>query len=562
MVTPLRLVLLSILVLTAASLLAAPALAGPADKARVAAEQERWQDAADAWSEVLDKQPVNREAALGLALAARTGALTDLYIRAEEALQRVLEKKSKDRDVRLALGNLFIAHAKTKFDPTGMKFIYEDAKTQFMKLLEANPGDEDAAVGLARAHYWTAYFSDAIQALDTFLTGGTSTGPALYWKGQIFYVQAQDAMRQAGEVDDSAKSLFRKAMDSYAEATKANPQYFDAWIQHGYAAQYLGEMDVAEKAYEEAMGLDPESLAPLKGIEALYTHRQAEYTSRLEALSKRFPGNRAVHFFLGFRHLIKEDWKQAVKSFETYVKRSKTPQVAWTWLGKAYDGQGESDKAAAAYRKSLRGNPDDAAAAGALEKRIVAGYATPTEWTPKDAKALLQAYRALFDMAPQNPWIRNNAAFLLREAVGRGSVKSAWKGVLDDCIKLYVEASEIAEGQLQGREASIPYAQRYEFAGVISDTGLMFQYYPSRRDLEKAEDHYIRALELTGDGFRDAWENLSKVYQEQGRWEEAYDLCRDCADRMTKADGSPHDDRKHAAALADKLLAEGRVTGD
>ena len=105
----------------------------------------------------------------------------------------------------------------------------------------------------------------------------------------------------------------------------------------------------------------------------------------------------------------------------------------------------------------------------------------------------------------------------------------------------------------------MPYARRYQYAGVLTDTGLMLQYYPARKDLEKAEEYFLAALTLTEDGFRDAWENLTKLYLDQGRFQEAYELNRDCADTLTLEDGKPHPHRAHAQAVADKLIAEGKA---
>lgn len=556
-----RLALPTLLALLALGMLAAPAVAGPADAARLAVKQERWADAADAWIEVLDKSPADKEAAMGLAHAVEKGGLVDLYIQAEEALQNVLEKKPKDRDARLALGNLFLAQARSKTDQNAMKFIYEDAKTQFTKLLEADPRDEDAAVGLARAHYWTAYFSDAIQVLDEFLKGGASKGPALYWKGQVFYIQAQDAYRAAGEINEDVKGLFRKAMASYEQATRANPKYFDAWMQFAYAAQYIGDVESAEKAYEQAIGLDEESVMPLKGIQALYQHRPDEYGPRLEELSHKCPLNRAVLLYLGYHHLGKEEWDAAVAQLEKYVRMSKTPQAAWSGLGQAYEGQGKVDKALEAYRKALKVNPNDAKARGALETKILQEHGTELA-TPAAAKALLADYEKLIEIAPSNLWIRNNAALLVRNGIESHKGDAKWEPLLDPVIEQYVEAARLAERELQGREQSLPDAWRYKYAGVMNDTGLMFQYFPSHRDLEKAEEYYLRALELTGDGHRDAWNNLRLIYLEQGRWQECYDLCRDCAERLTTEDGSAHPDRAAAAQEADRLVREGRVTED
>jgi len=90
----------------------------------------------------------------------------------------------------------------------------------------------------------------------------------------------------------------------------------------------------------------------------------------------------------------------------------------------------------------------------------------------------------------------------------------------------------------------------------------MFQYYPAREDLEKAEEYYIRALALTGDGCADAFGNLASLYQKQGRLQEAYELARDCAESLRNADGSPHPARGKARQLESQLANSGKVETD
>lgn len=560
----LRTILVPTTVLLVLLLAGTPALAGPAADARSAASQARWADAADAWTRVLKKTPSDREAALGLARAVTEGDLVDLYVGSEDALQTVLEKMEDDRDVRLALGELFLTQARSTTGQQAMKWKYEDAKEQFGRLLEADPTDEDAAVGLARAHYWTAFFSDALEILDDFLSRTDSRGPALSWKGQILYIKALDAYRIAGAVDDEARKLFQQAREAYEAATKADPALFDAWMQLGYTAQYLGEMESALAAYEKAMDLDGESLMPLKGIEAIYAHRPDEYVDVLQTLAKAHPENRAVFFFQGFRQIWQKDYDAAVESLTKYVKTSKTPGIAWRFLGQALDGKGEPEKAKEAFTKALVANPGDDAAAAALDARLLKEHRDTSRQTPEAARAVPVAYAGLFRLAPKNPWVRNNAAYLLRQALDTARRSDGpWEPVLDDCIRIYTEASRLAEEQLRGRETTLPKEKLWDYAGVINDTGLMFQYYASRRDLEKAEEYYLRSLELTNDAYADAFGNLVVIYQEQKRWQEAYDLARDCVDVVSNANGTAHpENRRIAREVMERLVREGKAQED
>ena len=562
MPTARRVLHLSLVLLLATGLLAAPVDASPTSDARDAAKEQRWQAAADAWMLVLEKSPANRDAALGLAEAVVAGGLLDLQVPAEDALQAVLEKKEDDRDARLALGDLFIARARSKTDQQAMKFIFEDAKLQFQTLLDARPTDEEAAVGLARTHYWTAFFSDALQVLDDFLAQNKSKGPALYWHGQVFYQQAMDILPASGQPDEAATALLQKARDSYQAAAAAAPNDFDVWMQLGYACQRLNVLEDAQVAYEKAMALDKESHMPLKGIANLYYYRADEYLPALQALAKKYGENRAVLYYIGFTQLNNKDYDAAIESLGTYVKKSKTPGNAWHYLGRALDGAGRGDEALAAYLKALETNPADDASAAQLDRRLLEEHASGAGASLSNAKAAIAAYKKLFALCPANPWPRNNAAFMLREAFARHQNDASWMPVLDECIRLYVEASDLIEKQIGGREETLGDPKLWDYAGVINDTGLMFQYYPAREDLEKAESYYIRALELTGDGYADAFGNLIKIYRKQDRLQEAYELARDCVDTLRNADGSAHPAQKLARQEMETLANSGKVQTD
>ena len=553
-----------VLTLTFATLLfaaaAGAALAGPSDDAKRAAEAKNWQAAAEAWQKVLEKKPSNREAAIGLAKAVIEGWLTDAYPVAEEALHTVLEAKDGDRKARLALGDLYIAIAKSKSDPTAMKFTYEDAKTHFKKLVDADPADEQAAVGLARAHYWTAFYDDAVAVLDGFLAKGQSKGPALFWKGQVFYQRGLDAYRQSGEVDQTARGFLQKAKGAYEASGQADPSYFDTWMQLGYAAQYLGETGDSKAAYEKAMDLDAESTMPLKGIDALYYHQPDQHVDALMELAKEHPDNIVVHFFLGFRQYVHEDFDDAADSLKIYISRSKTPEAAFTLLGQVYDKQGETAKAKEAYVKALKANPDDETAAAGIDAQLRMLHGRDVSRSPDTAVGAAKAYEELLELAPNNPMVRNNLAFLLREAVPQGSSAKKWKPVLEKCVALYEEARGLVEELVAGRESTMPFERRFTLAGIVNDTGLMYQYYPDIKDYRKAEDYYLRALELTQDAYGDAFGNLAKIYLEEGKWQDAYDLARDCQDVARDVNGKVSPQYQElAVGIMERLIREGKA---
>lgn len=541
------------------ALIATPALADAVGDGKKALDAQAWEKAAGHFQKALEKKANDAEAAVGLARAAIGGELTDLYFMAEEALYKVIEGRPNRRDARLALGDLYIASAKSKVtDPKSMEFTFKDAMATFKKLLKEDGKDEAAAVGLARSMFNLAMFDDAVGALDQFMAKNESKGPALYWKGKLLYTQALDAYRAAGKIDEGVKELFRKAQGSYLAATQVNPEHFDAWIQLGYATQYLG--GDAQEAYEKAMDLDPQSMAPLKGIEALYYYRAKEYPAALEKLIEAHPDNIPVHFYVGFQALAAKQYDKAIESLGRFEKKADEPGMVWTHLAKAYAGKGDDDQAAKLFDKALGFNPDDLVAAEGIDQQLRKKHFPTVGSSPKHALEMAAAYEKLFRRAPNNVWVRNNIAFILREVITRHPGEAKWRPVLDACVRIYEGASELAEQQLRGREATTPFSTRFGYAGVISDTGLMYQFYPSIKDYEKAEDYYIRALELTQDGYKDAFANLGKIYEEQEKWDALHELATSCGQNLKMLNGQPESTaRAYARGVAARLEQEGKV---
>ena len=67
-------------------------------------------------------------------------------------------------------------------------------------------------------------------------------------------------------------------------------------------------------------------------------------------------------------------------------------------------------------------------------------------------------------------------------------------------------------------------------AQVQSDTGLLFEYYPAIFNQKKAEQYFLRALELSDFTYRDAWSGIWRL-RRMKNWE----LLRDCADGVLGA---------------------------
>jgi tetratricopeptide (TPR) repeat protein len=237
-----------------------------------------------------------------------------------------------------------------------------------------------------------------------------------------------------------------------------------------------------------------------------------------------------------------------------------------------------------------RGNRKDAlahyAAASALDARypgLVPEYETYLRsrklggWD--DVDAYVAEYRQFIDAGPDDLSFqirtRNNLAFTLRD------VAAAWtsrgparihtfaegappkaKETLHLAVALYEESAALVPEDA----ADLPFAERWVYAGVLNDLGLMLHYFPETQDLERAEACYLRAFELTDGAYQDAYfYNLQFLYafELDGREAKWWELAKVAKDAILKEDpsapgGFSPDPMKRTAARRDfdRLSAE------
>ena len=72
--------------------------------------------------------------------------------------------------------------------------------------------------------------------------------------------------------------------------------------------------------------------------------------------------------------------------------------------------------------------------------------------------------------------------------------------------------------------------------------------------------NYHDALDLTEDGYQDAFTNLEKIYRAQERWDELHELATACGQSLKQTNGQPNSTgRAYARGVAARLEQEGKV---
>ena len=469
----------------------------------------------------------------------------------------------------MALGQISMALSAAKDDTLAKKSYDTQAIDCFETVLSALPRSEEAAAGLAEVHFNAAQFQKAVDVVDKFLAKNPkSSAKALFWKGQGLYFLAQDGFRAAGSkfpLSADLKRKFTQAQGSFRAATAGNPKHFEGWMQFAYASAWISDREAALEGYRAAAALDTESNLPFRGIETLLksdpkTFPQAFHTE-LAAIVEKHPKHTQGLFYLAYNRYSAKEYKDAIGFFERYVKVSKQPAEGWYWMGKAADALGDDVQAESAYVATLKADPTHRFAAWELDKRIQqTGIMGRAKQSVKEAEKVIQQYQRLLKLAPQNANVRNNLGFTLREAYVAHLGQKKWEPILRASVKYYVEASDILGEWTPEKEATLNWSQRYAQAQIISDTGLMFQFYEATRDLDKAIDYYETALEYSDDGYRDAYNNYKDILLHLKRWDDAYELAKACAEAIRTEQGQPDVfTRNQAKTLMKKLVDSGRV---
>jgi hypothetical protein len=350
----------------------------------------------------------------------------------------------------------------------------------------------------------------------------------------------------------------------------------------GYARHLLGDVPGATTAYERALDGD-ESLAELalRGFKSLLHTvvdlHDEKYAAAIDDLGRRRPLDPVV-----------------LRARADALERALGAEAALTFLLGAPVPVDRSPRTAARLAALLRG-ADRHAEALVLERRAVErGASDPVAlaavealWREKrplasfdDIAALEADMDRLLSAVDRDPYLamayRNDFAFRLRDiaatfawrgeartqGLADGAPKEA-RALLDRVVALYDEAV----ARIPKEAASRPFAQRWVYAAVCNDAGLMRHYWLDVRDLDRAEALYLRAFDLTDGAYMDTYfYNLQYLFgfERPGKEELWYRLARRASEAILKEapdGGFVPDEGKREAARRDaeslrKLLDE------
>jgi len=302
-----------------------------------------------------------------------------------------------------------------------------------------------------------------------------------------------------------AHRRYESAADRYSEALARGAREEHVHIRHGHALYALGRLDAAKVAYLSGLAEYPESDSPLRnGLYFLAGSDWAAAGDLLAEATRAVPDSPTAWSYYGFSLALTKQWtaaRAALLRSEALGPLSANDLVV---LARAEAAGGDIDAARGRLRDALELDPNHQAAALEFEKLIrpAGGEAV----SPAD---VLAGYDELAGLAPSNPSVQNNCGFVLRnmaEELGAANTVDIPDGVralLERSVKAYETVA-----------ALVPDDPQFQ-----SDTGLVYEFYPAIRNDPKALRFFVRALEMSGHVYRDAFNGLERVCTRSGDWE-------------------------------------------
>ncbi len=485
------------------------------------------------------------------------------YARDEQDLDEALKARPSDTVLRLLLGEVLLAEARATASAGVEQAAAARARAAFETVLDQDPTAMRAALGLAQVLELGGHVDGAVAALDRGLDARRASPALVTEKGRILYAHAVHLHEAAGRgypLSPEVARAFRRAQGALLGATTAVPEDLDSCLRLAWASQTLGDIEVAVQGYRQALHAAPESPLPLRGLRVLFANDADGYAAELERMAEAGPPLSRALLLQAKDRIARKEWAEAERTLDAFLAAYPEDADGLYGLGELREAQGQADEALDYFRRAVVADGDHLAAADRVDRSIRQGGLARAKANLDAALDVEAAYAWLVERTPHNPFVRNNVAFLLREAWLAHEADPAWRPVLDAAIAYYDDAVRVIGPWTPEKQRELPWATRHAYAQIVNDTGVIRHLYEPCRDLARAEHDYLEAMRYAEWGYIDAWTYLRRIYEEQARWPELYRLACRAAEALADAAGRPLEGPRAAArALAERLEAEGRT---
>jgi len=344
--------------------------------------QGRYEEAERTWRRLLQIEPNNAGAYVGLGLALeRQGKLDEAVAAYERAIDLNPDYAGAYVGIGLALSD------QGKLD---------EAVAAYERAIDFNPDDAIAHYNLGNALYNQGKLDEAVAAFQRAIDLNPEDAIAHYNLGV--------ALSDQGKLDE-AVAAFQRAID-------LNPEFAIAHYNLGVALYNQGKLDEAVAAFQRAIDLNPELAEAYNGL-GIALRQQGKLDEAVAAYERAIDLNpEYATAYNGLGNALSDQGKldEAVAAFQRAIDLNPEHTIAHYNLGLALRQQGKLDEAVAAYRTALR-LPDEQgtpASAHTLAHNNL-GYALQQQGNLEDA---ISQYQTAIQLDPEYAQARTN----LREA--------------------------------------------------------------------------------------------------------------------------------------------------
>ena len=356
-------------------------------------------------AQLAPENPSSLERLIGLDMASKS------YPAAHRRVDEFLQKQPNSAAGYYMRGELYVAEEK-----------FDQAQTALLKAIDLNP-DLTSAYDLLMPTYLRANkLPEALNQMNAVLAKKPNDLRALLVTGMIY-----------GQMKE-----FDKARDAYEKVVAANPDLVPALNNLAYIyAEKLNDLKRASELAQKARSIAPTNPSILDTL-GWITYKQGGYQQAADLLSQsvsKSPDNPEIQFHLGMAEYMmgrtdaaraalekavgsasdfdgKEEARSRLASLskeggagqnlsaaelEASLKQRPNDPVGLAQLGEAYEKQGEVSKAAEAYERALKANPNMLTAAVKLAQLNAGPLKSPD-------KALQYAKKAR-ELAPDDPHV-------------------------------------------------------------------------------------------------------------------------------------------------------------
>ncbi|HUM05944.1 MAG TPA: tetratricopeptide repeat protein [Terriglobales bacterium] len=220
-------------------------------------------------------------------------------------------------------------------------------------------------------------------------------------------------------VADIDRKQFASAEDFINRSLAKAPNNAAAYVQLGNLRVVQGRQADAQKAFQKALDLDPNSADGLGGVLNVYlTQKQVDKAIAVaQDQLRKYPQNVGFHIIMG-RLLFeqKNDAAGAEAEFKQAAALDKNNTEALLSLGLVQNAQGKTDQALQTYLDAAKNNAKEVAfllfAGGIYENK-------------KDWDHAKQVYQRVLELRPEDPIASNNLAYVMLQQGGNVDVALA-----------------------------------------------------------------------------------------------------------------------------------------